>query len=144
MELTRATYQFRSIVETAAIATFAQTATDQEIGKMADRHHSVIARIEKGGLTKAVLLELETLEDLLHGSIVSSLQNPLIEANHRRVRNYVRLIGLDRRLTPPLALKSMGEHLAIIEACRRRNIEASVGALRAHFSAALQRSIGLY
>jgi len=144
MELTRATYQFRGIVETAAIATFAQTATDQEMSRMADRHRAVVSKIEKGGLTKPVLVELEHLEDLLHGSIVSSLENPLIDANYRRVRNYVRLIGLDRRLTPTLALKSMGEHLTIIEACRSRDIEASVNALKAHFSAALQRSIRLY
>lgn len=144
MELTRATYQFRSIIETAAITTFTQTASDKDFLELADRHTAIISAIEQRGLPDATLVELEQLEDLLHGSIVSSLHNPLIETSYRRVRNYIRLIVLDRQLTPPLVLKSMREHLAIIDACTRRDVDGAVAALQTHFAAALQRSFGLY
>jgi len=33
------------------------------------------------------------------------------------------------------------EHLAILDACRRRNAADAVAALQAHFSAALQRGL---
>ena len=144
MELTRSTYQFRGIIESAAVATFAETAPDSEIEMIERRHREVIGWVERDGLPPRALSELEALEDLLHGSIVTTLNNPLIDSSYRRVRNYLRLIRLDRRITPPLALRSLREHAAILEACRRRNPTDAVAALRAHFSAALQRSLGFY
>jgi DNA-binding GntR family transcriptional regulator len=144
MELTRSTYQFRGIIESAAVATFAETAPDTEIEMIERRHREVIDRVQRDGLPPRALSELEALEDLLHGSIVTTLNNPLIDSSYRRVRNYLRLIRLDRRITPPLALRSLREHAAILEACRRRNPTDAVAALRAHFSAALQRSLGFY
>lgn len=144
LELTRATYQYRTIIESAAVATFADTAPDDLIAQLRTRHDAVIKRIEGEGLSEEVLAELEALEELLHGSIIGSLRNALMATSYRRMRNYVRLLGLDKRLTPPIALRSMREHLAIIEACGRRNVGDAVDALRAHFSAALQRSLGLY
>ena len=108
------------------------------------QHEAIIKRIEKEGLSADVLVELEALEELLHGSIIASLSNSLIDTVYRRMRNYVRLLGLDKRLTPLIALRSLREHLAIIDACQRRNVDDAVEALRAHFSAALQRSLGLY
>jgi DNA-binding GntR family transcriptional regulator len=144
MELTRSTYQFRGIIESAAVATFAETAPDSEIEMIERRHREVIGWVERDGLPPRALSEQEALEDLLHGSIVTTLNNPLIDSSYRRVRNYLRLIRLDRRITPPLALRSLREHAAILEACRRRNPTDAVAALRAHFSAALQRSLGFY
>jgi DNA-binding GntR family transcriptional regulator len=144
LELTRATYQYRIIFESAAVAAFAETAPDDLIEHLKVRHEAVIRRLESHGLTETVLAELEALDELLHGSIIGSLRNPLIDTSYRRMRNYVRLLGIDKRLTPLIATRSMSEHLAIIEACGRRNVDDAVDALKAHFSAALQRSLGLY
>jgi DNA-binding GntR family transcriptional regulator len=144
MDLTRSTYQFRGIIESAAVAIFAETAADAEIDAIDVRHRSAVATVDQDGITPTLLNELEDLENLLHGSIVASLNNPLIENNYRRIRNYLRLIRLDRRLTSPLVLRSLKEHLAILEACQRRNAANAVAALQAHFSAALQRALGLY
>ena len=144
MELTRSTYQLRAIIESAAVAIFAETASDAEIDAIDVRHRSAVATLERDGITPTLLEELENLENALHGSIVASLNNPLIDNNYRRVRNYLRLIRLDRRLSPPLVLRSLKEHLAIIDASKRRNAADAVAALQAHFSAALQRGLGLY
>ena len=144
MELTRSTYQFRGIIESAAVAIFAETAAAAEVDAIDVRHRSAVATVERDGVNSVLLDELEELENLLHGSIVASLNNPLIENNYRRIRNYLRLIRLDRRLTAPLVLRSLKEHLAILDACRRRNAADAVTALQAHFSAALQRGLGLY
>jgi DNA-binding GntR family transcriptional regulator len=43
-----------------------------------------------------------------------------------------------------LALRSLREHLAIIDACRARNSDAAEAVLLAHFTAALQRHKGLF
>jgi len=56
---------------------------------------------------------IERLEESLHGSIVATLNNPLIDTSYRRIHNYLRLVRLERRLTAQRALHSLREHLAI-------------------------------
>jgi DNA-binding GntR family transcriptional regulator len=144
LELTRSTYQFRSIIERAAVAVYAETADDDEIAETERRHRAAIASIEKEGLTDATRLELEILELLLHDAIVGSLNNPLIQTSQRRMHNYLKLIRLDRKLTAPLALRSLREHMEIILACQARDPERAVAAVSAHFNAALQRHMGMF
>ncbi|MDR3473986.1 MAG: GntR family transcriptional regulator [Devosia sp.] len=144
LELTRSTYQFRTIVERAAVRVYAETADDAELATIADRHSAAIARVERDGLDPAIVEELEKLEQLLHNAVIASLSNPLIENQYRRMHNYLRLVRLDRKLTAPLALRSLREHMEIINACRERNPDKAEAALQAHFTAALQRHMGLY
>lgn len=144
MELTRDTYQFRGIIEAAAVAVFAETAEESDVRELERRHRLAIGQIELVGLTPVLRAELDALEGLLHQAIVASLRNPLIETSYRRIHNYLRLVRLDRNITAPLALRSLREHVAIIEACARRNAPEAVKALQAHFTAALQRNLGLY
>lgn len=144
LELTRSTYQFRSMIELAAVAVFAETASEDDIEELARRHEEAIAAVERDGLTPGISLQLEELEDLLHGSIVAILNNPLADTAYRRVHNYLKLVRLDRKVTVPLVLRSLHEHQAIIEACRNRSATDAVAALQAHFAAALQRNLGLY
>jgi DNA-binding GntR family transcriptional regulator len=144
LELTRSTFQFRGIIEAAAVAVYAETGSETEIDQIADRHRKAEIALERDGMTPDNVRELEDLEELLHSSIVGSLNNPLIDTSYRRIRNYLKLLRLERKMTAPLALRSLREHLLIIEACRERNAENAVAALQAHFAAALQRNLGLY
>jgi DNA-binding GntR family transcriptional regulator len=143
-ELARSTYQYRSIIESAAAAVYAETANEAEMPEIERRHLALMEVVEREGLTERNRRELEEIETLLHNSIVRSLSNPLIERSYRRLHNYVRLIRLDRNITEPLVLRSLREHLRIIEACKMRDSEAAGEAMRAHLNAALQRSLGLY
>jgi len=144
LELTRSTYQYRTILERAAVAVYAETADDAELAESERRHRAAMAAIEKDGLTDANKQELEDLELVLHNAIIASLSNPLIETSYKRMHNYLRLVRLDRKLTVPLALRSIREHVEIIMACKARDPDKAVTALSAHFNAALQRHMGLY
>ncbi len=144
LELTRSTYQFRSIIEVAAVAVFAEIAAEEVIEHLAHAHHVAENSLQTHGLSASIREDLERLEELLHGSIVASLNNPLIETSYRRIRNYLRLLRLDRKITVPLALRSLREHIVIIDACRERSVDKAVAALQAHFNAALQRNLGLH
>lgn len=143
MELTRSTYQFRSIIERAAIRVFAETGDENLMASLEVRHSRVIRAIEKSGIAPELLVEMDALETELHGSIVASLHNPLIDTTYRRMHNYLRLLRLDRKLTPPIIIRTLGEHLDILEACSKRNADAAEAALVAHFQAATQRNLGL-
>lgn len=144
LELTKSTYQFRAIIERAAVRVFAEIADEDALAALATRHTAVIAAVESGGLSADLMAEIEALEVALHNQVIGCLSNPLIETSYRRMHNYLRLIRMDRRLTPPLALRSLREHMEIIRACQERNADKAEAALQAHFTAALQRHMGLY
>jgi DNA-binding GntR family transcriptional regulator len=144
LELTRSTYQFRGIIEAAAVSVYAETAPDADILALLERHKDVGLSLERDGLTPQNAIDLEQLEEALHGTIVASLSNPLIDTSYRRIRNYLKLLRLDRKMSAPLALRSVREHIAVLEACKARDAAAAVTAIQTHFAAALQRNLGLY
>ena len=143
LELARSTYQFRSIIERAAARTFAETAGLDKIEALAEGHRKLMKEIETKGFDSHMLDELEALEQQLHGDMIASLRNPLIETTARRLKNYVTLIRLERLITQPLALRTLREHLEIIEACAQRDADRAEAAVAAHFQAALQRILGM-
>jgi len=144
LELTRSTYQFRTIIERAAARTFAETADAQIIAALIADHKALIVEIEKDGFDAAVLDRLEALEERLHGGMIASLRNPLIETTARRLKNYVTLIRLERLVTQPLALRTLREHLEILDAAAARDAAAAEAAVTSHFQAALQRILGMF
>ena len=79
---------------------------------------------------------------MLHNAVIGILRNPLIDSSYRRMHNYLRLLRLDRKLTAPVALRTLREHIEIIEACRARDADRAEAALDAHFQAAMQRNLG--
>ena len=144
LELTKSTYQFRTIIEQAAVRIFAEIADDESLEMLKRNHEALQQVIESDGLSAETVEELEVLEGELHNGVVGILSNPLIETSYKRIHNYLRLVRLERRLTAPLALRSVREHLAIINACEARDPDAAEAALLAHFTAALQRHMGLF
>jgi DNA-binding GntR family transcriptional regulator len=130
LELTRVTYQFRSIIERAAVRVFAEQADEQLLADLTARHQALIQRIEAQGLMPGDLPEVDALEQLIHSNVVGIMQNPLIDISYRRMMNYLRLLRLDRKFTSPIILRTLREHLDILTA------------LQAHLHAAIQRNIG--
>lgn len=143
LELTRSTYQFRTIIECAAVRIFAETAPAATFSRLETEHRALAGRLKGAEITPEAIVELERLEGLLHNSIIGALANPLIDASYSRIHYYLRLVRLERTLTVPLALHSLDEHLRIIAACVARDPMKAEGEVRAHFTAALQRHMGL-
>jgi len=143
LELARSTYQFRSLIERFAARTYAESADPAGIAKLLKDHETLIKQITAKGLDAEHLPQLEALERRLHGDMVASLRNPLIETAARRLKNYLILIKLDRRITAPLALRTLREHVEILEACVNRDADQAEAALVRHFQAALQRILGM-
>lgn len=144
MELTTSTFQFRTIIERAAVRTFAEWGDEGLIRQLGDRHRALTAEVESSGLTPEVMVEIEELESLLHNSVIAILRNPLIDVSYKRMHTYLRLVRLDRMLTPPLVQRSIREHLEIIDACAARDPDRAEAALVAHFTTALQRHLGMF
>jgi DNA-binding GntR family transcriptional regulator len=143
LELTRSTYQFRSIIERSAVRVFAEEGDEDEMNALEVRHSRLLRHLERDGLGQDQLIEMDLLEQKLHSSIVGALRNPLIDSTYRRMHNYLRLLRLDRKLTVPIMVRTIKEHLDILEACGSRNADAAERALTAHFQAAVQRNLGM-
>jgi len=148
LELARSTYQFRSIIERAAAQRFAETGDAATIAGLLDAHRALTDTIEReasavGGMSKESRNRLEKLDEELHAKLIQSLRNPLVETTARRLKNYVTLIRLDRLTTAPLALRTLKEHIDILEACKDRDAQRAEAALSAHFQAALHRILGM-
>ncbi|UIJ45330.1 GntR family transcriptional regulator [Sphingomonas cannabina] len=144
LELARSTYQFRTIIERAAARAYAETADADVVAGLIADHKALLADIEQAGFDGAALVRLGELEERLHGGMIASLRNPLVETTSRRLKNYVTLIRLDRLVTQPLALRTLREHLDILEAAAARDADAAEAALVGHFQAALQRILGMF
>jgi DNA-binding GntR family transcriptional regulator len=145
LELTKSTYQYRTILERAAVRVFAETASQGILDELASRHEAAIKIIEQtNDVSAATAEEIDALEMRLHNAVIASLNNVLIENSYRRIHNYLNMVRLDRLLTPPLALRTLREHKAIIDACLERSADQAEDALQMHFTASLQRYMGLY
>ncbi len=144
LELVRSTYQFRAIIERAAARSYAQNAESADLEQLTRQHVELTDIIEAEGLTAEALEQLEELDQGLHAEMISSLRNPLIETTARRLKNYLSIIRVERRITKPLALKTISEHIAILEACATRDPDRAEAALVTHFQAATQRVLGMF
>jgi len=144
LELARSTYQFRTIIERAAARSYAESADVAAVQTLIEEHRALIASIENDGFGRHAIQRLGELEEQLHGGMIGSLRNPLIETTARRLKNYVTLIRLDRLVTRPLALRTLREHIDILEAVAAHDPEGAEAALANHFQAALQRILGMF
>jgi len=143
LELSRSTYQFRSLIERAGARTLAESGDAGEIRSLVEDHEALLGRLEQGAWGPDEEQALDQLEDRLHGALISALRNQLIETTARRLKNYVTLVRLDWLTTRPLAIRTLREHLDILNACAARDADAAETALITHFQLALQRLIGM-
>lgn len=143
-EFARNTYQLRSILERPAVRVFAETAVPALLDQLVVRHERVIAILESDGFTASIAPEIVAIDAALHFEIIGALGNLLVDSTYRRVHNYLQLIRLDRTLTTPIVMRTLREHMVLLDACKARDADAAEAALQLHFSNALQRTLGIF
>jgi len=143
LELSRSTYQFRSLLERAGARALAEKGDAVEIRNLMDEHIALLEELERGELGPREQATLDALENRLHGALTFYLRNPLIETTAKRLKNYLTLVRLDWLTTKPLAIRTVREHIDILKACAMRDADAAEAALATHFQQALQRLLGI-
>jgi DNA-binding GntR family transcriptional regulator len=143
LELSRSTYQFRSFIERPGARALAEKGAAAEIQDLMGEHVALLDRLEHGEFGTNEKSTLDALENRLHGALTFYLRNPLVETTARRLKNYLTLVRLDWLTTKPLAIRTVREHIDILEACARRDPDAAEAALATHFQQALQRLLGI-
>src|SRR5690242_18208978 len=141
--LIREAFQFRAILEVAAVRHFAKTADDATLAQLEASTRSMLERVAPGNDVDTRLLDAALQVDWgMHALIIESVGNHILTNAHQQNFDKIKMIRLHGRSPRYLPL-AMEEHLAIIKALRRRDPEAAAAALEHHLQAAQQRALGL-
>ena len=135
------TFQFRSILEREGLSKFARTVTPDWIAKARDTHARIIATLGAAQDPAEYREPMRILERDFHGSFIAAFDNPQIAMSHARLTQkmfLIRLVNMES-VSPASSIRSMQEHLAIVEALEQRNAEAATEALDSHLKGVLHR-----
>ena len=142
-KLIRDAFGLRILIETAAASHFAMTAAEDAIAALEAVHRRIVERAA-ADIDEALLETAQSVDWEFHDSLVASLDNALIWRTHKSNTDRIRLIRLDAGMLTPINLvDAMGEHLAVIDACHRRDAEDAAASIEAHLSTAMRRAMGL-
>jgi DNA-binding GntR family transcriptional regulator len=142
-ELTRSTYQFRTIIERAAARSLARSGAETELRQLDQVHLDAIAGFEALDPNTNVADPLGQIEDIFHPALVRALDNALVDTAYRRLQLMARIIKVNDKVYPRSALVSMEEHREVIAACLVRDPDAAEAAIARHLSNALARNLGM-
>ena len=136
-------FEFRTVLETAAVRRFTQSADEATLERLERDTTAMLARMKSGGEVDTRLLDAALEVDWgMHDLIVESTRNRIMIAAHQQNFDKIRMIRLHGRSPRYLPL-AMEEHLAVIQAIRRRDADEAAVALERHLQCAQRRALGL-
>jgi len=143
VSLIRDAFEFRTILELAAVERFVASASEATLERLEHSTRSTLERLSTSTTPDTRLLDAALQVDWgMHNLIVESVGNPILTAAHQQNFDKIRMIRLHGRSPRYLPL-AMEEHLAVIEAIRRRDTTAAAAALKEHLGCAERRALGL-
>lgn len=135
------TFQFRGILEREGLMKFAKT-VDRNWIKQSRESHARIMEIVSDAQTPADYREpMRLLERDFHGSFIAAFDNPQINLSYAKLMQkmfLIRLINMEA-VSPANSIRSMKEHLKIIDALAEKDAEAAAEALDEHLRGVLHR-----
>jgi len=136
-------FEFRSILEIAAIRRFVDVASDAAIERLEQATTAVVNRMATAHTLDSRLLDQALQVDWgMHNLIVESVNNRILTTAHQQNFDKIKMIRLHGR-SPRYLPMAMDEHLRIIAAMKRRDADEAADALRNHLECAERRALGL-
>ena len=147
IDLIRDAFQYRAMIEREAVASYAVTASDDEIARWRHAHEAILETCERGLGDQdpaAFLAEAQTTDFNFHTTIVDALGNAIISDAYRVNSLKLSLVRQERgRLTMALLPLAMQDHLAVIAAIERRDAIGAAQAMATHIMRGRNRSLGI-
>ena len=136
-------FEFRTILETAAIRRFVQSADDAAIAELERTTKEVQLKMAGKSNVDTKLLDAALQVDWhLHNLIVESMGNRILMTAHQQNFDKIKMIRLHGRSPRYLPL-AMEEHLVVIAAMKARDADQAAAALTTHLHCAEHRALGL-
>lgn len=137
------TFQFRELLESEGLRRFADMVTSEWIRSTTERHHEMIDYVRRVNDQRIFAEPMKALEQAFHGSFIAAFDNEQITANYERLLQkmyLIRLINLDA-VNAPNTIKSLQEHMDIIDALSRRDASSATEALQRHIKGVIHRTL---
>ena len=136
-------FEFRAILELAAVRRFAREADDATIARLERDTTDMLRRLDGGSNDDPKLIDAALQVDWgMHDMIVESVGNRIMTSAHRQNFDKIKMIRLHGRSPRYLPL-AMEEHLAVIAAMKARDPDQAAAALEQHLRAAERRALGM-
>jgi DNA-binding GntR family transcriptional regulator len=136
-------FEFRAILELAAVRRFAREADDATIAKLERDTTDMLRRLDGGSNDDPKLIDAALQVDWgMHTMMIDAIGNRILGNAHRQNFDKIKMIRLHGRSPRYLPL-AMEEHLKVIEALKARDPDAAAVALGEHFAGAERRALGL-
>jgi DNA-binding GntR family transcriptional regulator len=136
-------FEFRTILELAAVRRFVETAPDEAIEELERSHTAVLRRMGSGRAMEPRLLDAALQVDWgMHTLIIESVGNRILTSAHQQNFDKIKMIRLHGRSPRYLPL-AMEEHLAVIGAMKKRDPDKAAQMLHHHLQSAERRALGL-
>ena len=136
-------FEFRTILETAAIRKFVKTADDATIEGLERATKEVQQKMVSKSTVDTKLLDAALQVDWhMHNLIVETMGNRILMTAHQQNFDKIKMIRLHGRSPRYLPL-AMEEHLAVIAALKARDPDQAAAALEHHLHSAERRALGL-
>jgi DNA-binding GntR family transcriptional regulator len=136
-------FEFRTVLELAAVRRFARTASDAVLDELERSTAAILQRLKAETSVEARLLDAALQVDwAMHNMMIDATGNGIMMTAHRQNFDKIRMIRLHGRSPRylPLALE---EHLAVIAALKLRDPDKAERALDHHLKCAERRALGL-
>jgi DNA-binding GntR family transcriptional regulator len=136
-------FEFRTVLEVAAIRRFVGTASDAALDELERSTTAVLERMAKSRDPDTRLLDTALQVDWgMHNLIVESVGNRIMMTAHQQNFDKIKMIRLHGRSPRYLPL-AMEEHLGVILAMKARDPDKAAQALEHHLKCAERRALGL-
>lgn len=135
------TFQFRGMLEREGLRKFGTMVTPDWIATMRAEHEDIIELVRQVHDMDKYRLPVKLLERRFHESFITAYDNRQIEIVYARLAQKMYIIRLHNLIAvgPANTVKSMREHLAVIEALAVRDTDGAIAALDRHLEAVLHR-----
>jgi DNA-binding GntR family transcriptional regulator len=136
-------FEFRIVLELAAVRRFAQNASDAMLEALESDTAAILRRLKRNASADTRLLDAALQVDWgMHNLMIETMGNRIMMTAHQHNFDKIRMIRLHGRSPRylPLALE---EHLDVIDALKRRDADQAALALERHLKSAERRALGL-
>jgi DNA-binding GntR family transcriptional regulator len=140
VRLIKEAFQFRSILEAAAVRHFAAAGPLADIDRLLAQTADVLGRAA-GRIDEALARAAVEVDWTMHDTIVDGLGNSILSEVYRVNAGRIRLIRANNGLSGDRLRAVLTEHLTVLSACRARDPDAAESALLAHLEAARGRAL---
>ena len=143
INLIREAFQFRILLEKEAVANFTRTASNEAIAAMLKDHQEIAELAKSGNGSPELDARAQAIDWGMHDAFIDALGNSIISNAYRVNSIKMRLINQERFRIAGHVKSVMAEHLAIIEAVERRDVDEAVERLVAHIRSARDRALAV-